>query len=51
MKKKIKEKRYALIKKGAITPIITGTKEEMDRLWANSSPEQQKLLLVEEVLN
>ena len=50
MKKK-KIKRYALIKIGAITPIITGTKEEMERLYANSKPEQQKLLKIEEVLN
>lgn len=51
MSKKKKIKRYALIKIGAITPILTGTKEEMERLYNSSTPAQKKVLKVEEVLD
>ena len=50
MKKKPKEKRYALIKIGGITPILTGTYEEMKHLYDTSTPAQKKVLKIEEVL-
>lgn len=50
MSKKKQNERWALIKIGAITPILTGTKEEMERLYNNSTPAQKKILKVEKVL-
>lgn len=49
MKKK-KEQRWALIKKGAVTPIITGTYDEIKHLYDTSTPAQKKVLLIQEVL-
>lgn len=51
MKKKIKEKQYALIKKGAITPMLTGSYETIKRLYDTSTPAQKNVLKIEEVLN
>ena len=45
-----KEKCYALIKKGAITPIITGSYETIKHLYDTSTPAQKKVLKIEEVL-
>lgn len=50
MKKKHLEKRYALIKKGAISPIIVSDYQTIKRLYDTSPNDQKKVLLIEEVL-
>ena len=51
MKKKLKEKQYALIKKGAISPIIVSDYETIKHLYDTSTPAQKNVLKIEEVLN
>ena len=50
MHKKKQDKRYALIKKGAITPIIVSDYDTIKRLYDNSSETTKKLMKIEEVL-